>query len=54
MPAGRPGIWATISAAVNWETRVMRILPPTRTAMFFTSVPNVGDWKYCLNCDTPA
>ena len=44
----------TISAAVNWDTRLIRMLPPTRIARFFASVPKVGAWMYCLNWDIPA
>jgi hypothetical protein len=44
----------TISAAVNWETRLIRMLPPTRIARFFASVPKVGAWMYCRNWDIPA
>ena len=54
MAAARRGMWVTISAAVNCETRLMTMLPPTRIAMFFASVPKVGDWRYCLNWETPA
>jgi hypothetical protein len=36
----------TISAAVNWDTRLIAMLPPVRIAMFLASVPNVG-------CDEP-
>jgi hypothetical protein len=34
-------MWVTTSAAVNWDTRLIRMLPPTRIAMFFASVPLV-------------
>jgi len=44
----------TISAAVNWDTRLIRMLPPTRIARFFASVPKVGGGMYCRNCDIPA
>ena len=43
MAPARLGMWVTISAAVNWDTRLIRTLPPTRIAMFFASVPKVGD-----------
>jgi hypothetical protein len=54
MPAARLGMCVTTSAAVNCETRVMRMLPPVRMAMFFTSAPKGGAWMYCLNCEIPA
>ena len=53
MPA-RGGMCVTTSAAVNWETRVIRMAPPTRMARFFASVPNVGDCTYCLNWVMPS
>ena len=49
----RLGMCVTTSAAVNWATSVIRMLPPVRMAMFFASVPNVGDWMYCLNWEIP-
>jgi hypothetical protein len=52
--AARRGMWVTISAAVNWATRLIAMLPPTRMPRFLASVPKVGAWMYCRNCDIPA
>ena len=49
----RLGMCVTTSAAVNWATRVIAMLPPVRMAMFFASVPNVADWTYCRNWQIP-
>ena len=53
--AGRPPRQVdTISAAVNCEIKVMRMLPPIRIAMFLASAPKVGDCTYSLNWEIPA
>src|SRR6185437_17063211 len=50
----RLGMWVTISAAVNCDTRVIRMLPPVRIATFLTSIAKFGDWTYWRNWEIPA